>query len=283
MFGQPALVSRHDRGDAQGVTLLAQQGVAAVAGAVGPDLAALREVDDVLDVVAGPRHVGLARLQRRADRVQGRDEEAVVAQHVEGALAHPGHHPHRDGDIGAVGDLDAQGGDLGPERTHAERHHVHGAAAHRPFEELFQVGPHFLGLEPVVGRTGVGRILGADEGAAFDAGDVAGVGRGVEAVGALGRVQGLQGAGLDQFGGEEVPLLVRTVAPVDPVRLRQFRDLAYPRQEFCMFGRGLVETRNGQAHQAAPLLFTHAFVAGPAGSLTDPVHRASGFGDMYEF
>ena len=39
VFGQPALVARHGGGDAQGETLLAQQGVAAIAGTVGPDFA----------------------------------------------------------------------------------------------------------------------------------------------------------------------------------------------------------------------------------------------------
>ncbi|MFX5084637.1 hypothetical protein ABTC40_18550, partial [Acinetobacter baumannii] len=44
--------------------------------------------------------------------------------------------------------------------------------------------------------------------------------------------------------------------------LRQLRNLAYPGQKSGMFRRGLVETRDGQAHQAAPFLFTHAFFAG---------------------
>ena len=97
------------RGDAQRVALLAEQGVAAVAGAVGPDLAGLGEVRDVLGGVARPRHVGLARLQRGADGVDGRDEEAVVAELRRGPAS-----PMRvmmrmdDGDVGGVGDLDAE-------------------------------------------------------------------------------------------------------------------------------------------------------------------------------
>jgi hypothetical protein len=47
-------------------------------------------------------------------------------------LAHPGHDLHRDHDVGAVGDLDAERADLRAERAHAERHDVHGAAAHAP-------------------------------------------------------------------------------------------------------------------------------------------------------
>ncbi len=130
VLGEPALVVRHRRGDPQRVALLAQQRVAAVAGAVAPDLAGLGEVGDVLGVVARPRHVLLAGLQRRADRVQRLDEEPVVADLVQRGLAHPGHGAHRDHDVLGVGDLHAELGILGVERTHAERDDAHGAAAH---------------------------------------------------------------------------------------------------------------------------------------------------------
>ena len=60
VLGEPALVVRDGRRDAQRVALLAQQRVAAVAGAVAPDLAGLGEVRDVLGLVARPRDVGLA-------------------------------------------------------------------------------------------------------------------------------------------------------------------------------------------------------------------------------
>ena len=62
VLGQPALVAGHRRGDAQREALLAEQRVAAVAGAEGPDLPRLGEVDDVLVVrVAGPGNVLVAR------------------------------------------------------------------------------------------------------------------------------------------------------------------------------------------------------------------------------
>ncbi|GAA4964412.1 hypothetical protein GCM10023238_35050 [Streptomyces heliomycini] len=83
VLGEPALVAGHDGGDAQGVALLAEQGVAAVAGAVGPDLAVLGEVRDVLGPVAGPGDVLLAGFQRGAHRVHGLDEEAVGAELVQ--------------------------------------------------------------------------------------------------------------------------------------------------------------------------------------------------------
>src|SRR5690606_13949861 len=61
---QPALVACHGGSDTQRETLLAQQRVSAVARAVGPDLARLREMHDVLVLaVAWPAHIGLSRLQ----------------------------------------------------------------------------------------------------------------------------------------------------------------------------------------------------------------------------
>ena len=76
--------------------------------------------------------------QRRADRVQAGHEVAVVAEHVERGLAHPGHDPHRRGHVGRVGQLHADVGDRRAERAHRERHHVHRAAAHRALEQVGQ-------------------------------------------------------------------------------------------------------------------------------------------------
>ena len=57
VLGHPAFIARDVGGDAQREAFLAQQRVAAVARAVGPDLARLREMHDVLLVVARPGHV----------------------------------------------------------------------------------------------------------------------------------------------------------------------------------------------------------------------------------
>src|SRR5699024_6566978 len=67
--GQPAYVASGSRGDAQGVALLAQQRVAAVAGAERPDRTLFREVGDVLRGVPGPGDIVLSCFQRNADRV----------------------------------------------------------------------------------------------------------------------------------------------------------------------------------------------------------------------
>ena len=54
VLGHPAFVAGDIGGDAQGEALLAQQGVAAIAGAIGPDFARLGELDNVLFGIAGP-------------------------------------------------------------------------------------------------------------------------------------------------------------------------------------------------------------------------------------
>ena len=109
MLGQPALIASQHGGDPQGITLLAQQGVAAVAGAIAPDGSFLGEVDDVLDVIAGPRHVLDPGRQGHSDGVERGHEVRVCALHgLHHVSAHPGHDLHGDRHVGRVGDLDTE-------------------------------------------------------------------------------------------------------------------------------------------------------------------------------
>ena len=87
---------------------------------------------------------------------------------------------------------------------------------------------HLGRRHPVVGDAGVGLVDRADEGAVLDAGDVARVGGGVEGVRLLRVVQPGEGAGLDELGGEAVPLLVRAVTPHDALGGGQGGDLVDP-------------------------------------------------------
>ena len=178
------------------------------------------------------------------DGVDGRDEVAVLTDQVKSRRAHARHDPHVDHDVGRVGDLDAELRDRAAERAHAERHDVHRAAAHRAVEEGAQRLAHLVGGHPVVGGAGILFALGADVGAVLDAGDVLGVGAGQEAVRALLLVQLDEGAGLDQLGGEAVPLLLRAVGPHHPVGLGQGGDLFDPGQQLGVLGGGFGETGN---------------------------------------
>ena len=230
VLGQPALVAGHHRGDAQGEALLAEQGVAAVARAVAPDLAGLGEVDDVLVVgVARPRHVGLALGQRRADRVQARHQLAV-AEHVEGALAHAGHDPHAHGDVGRVGELHADVGDGRAERAHGERHHVQRAALHGARVEpghARRASPP--GARQLLVGPASSSSLGADERAVLDAGDVGRVGVGpVASSGRLASSSRVNVPEATSSAAQPVVLLGRAVAPVDRVGLQDGSPLVDP-------------------------------------------------------
>src|SRR5690606_21292688 len=98
---------------------------------------------------------------------------------------------------------------------------------------------------PVVEWAGVDLFLGADEGAAFDAGDIARVGGGVIGVGTLGRVEAFERTEGDQFGGDGVELGVRAVAPVHAVGLGERGDLADPGDQFRVLGRRRVQAGDG--------------------------------------
>jgi hypothetical protein len=71
--------------------------------------------------------------------VHAGDEIAVVAEHVERALAHPGHDPHRGRDVGGVGELDADvaiGEPSGPSRRARRTSCARHAALEEPVQRL---------------------------------------------------------------------------------------------------------------------------------------------------
>ena len=249
VLGQPVLVARHDRGDAQGQALLAEQCVAAVAAAEGPDLAGVREVGDVLVLDArgtGPGHVRLAGFQRRAHRVHAGDEFTVCPQGVQDRLTHAGHDALVDHHIGGVGDLDADVGDGRADRPHAEGDDVEGAPAHAALELPLHDLRHLARRHPVVGGAGLLLAPGADEGPVLHPRHVARMGARQEAVGAQFRVEADEGAALHHLVAQPVILGLRAVAPVDALRLAQAGLFIDPGQEATMGGaRGTIM---GHAH-----------------------------------
>ena len=109
VLGEPAFVARHRGRDAEREALLAQQRVAAVAAAERPDRPLFGEVRDVGVVgIAGPGHIVLPGLERRADRMEARNEVAVVAEHFEGGPAHARHDAHAHDHVRRVGHLHAE-------------------------------------------------------------------------------------------------------------------------------------------------------------------------------
>ena len=110
VLGQPALVVGDRRGDPQRVALLAEQRVAAVAGAVAPDLPGLREVRRCTwsRCTATARRPGRARAGRRPSAGAARTGPRRAVEQRQHRGAHPGHDLHRDDDVLGVGDLDAE-------------------------------------------------------------------------------------------------------------------------------------------------------------------------------
>ena len=150
--------------------------------------------------------------------------------------AHAGHDAHRDGDVGGVGDLDAEHRLLGLEVAHHERDDVHRPAPHAALVELAHERLHLVRVHPVVGGPAVLLVDRADVGPVLDACDVDGVGGCVEGVRLDRGVQPREGAGRDQSFGELGPLLVGSRAPVDGVGLGHRGDFVDEVEDSLMGG-----------------------------------------------
>ena len=226
-------MARHHRGDAQRQALLAEQCIATITGAVRPDLVGLREVHDILaadDGLARPGRVRPVGRKRRANRMHAWDERAV-AEHVEHGAPHAGHDPGVDHDVGTVGDLHADLRDRRAEWPHAERNHIHGAAAHAAVEQAQQRLAHLVRRRPVVGGAGVILAERADEGPLLDPRDVGRVRAREIGVRAFLGIEADERAGLDHLRAQPVVFLDRAVDPVDAVRLAKPPHPADPGQQ----------------------------------------------------
>ena len=255
MLGEPALLAGEDGGDAQRVALLAQQGVAAVAGAVGPDLVGLGEVGDVLLVAARPRHVrtGVAiRIdQRVADAVHGGHPRITGSDRIQRRGADAGHDPHVHHDVGGVGDLDAELADLATERTHRERDHVHRATAHAAGEQPAEGLLHLGRVGPVVGGAGVLGLLRADERPRLHPCDVGRLRAREIAAGTQVLVQLDECSAGHHLVVEAVALSDRPVAPVHGVGLGELCDPGDPGQQVLrsVGGRGVLDRGGVLGHR----------------------------------
>ena len=83
--------------------------------------------------------------------------------------------------VGAIGQLDAGGGELAVGGISDKRHHIHGASVHGPVKEFIEPAVHLLGIDPEVQRACVDGVVGANDSTFLDAGDIVFVTAGVEA------------------------------------------------------------------------------------------------------
>ena len=219
MLGHPALVAGDHRGDPQRQALLAEQRVAAVAGAERPDLAGLRVSGRCTwspafvgqDESSSPSASGVAdasgrrartRRRRRAPRAAPAPIRVMIR--IETA------------DVGRVGELDADlrlvGARAGPSRTAPRTSCDRSCSPRTGSESVARISAGVLQL--LVGPAS-SSLLGADVGPVLDPGDVAGVRPGEIGVRALRVGETAEGAGLDELVAEAVVLLGGSVAPVD--------------------------------------------------------------------
>ena len=142
--------------------------------------------------------------ERRADGVDARHERPV-AQHVEGGLAHAGHDPHRHRDVRRVGELARRCRQIGEPSGPIEKGTTYIV---RPFMQPANRPLSLVRISAGSAQLFVGPasalVFGADEGAVFDAGDVAGVGEGEVAVRPLGVGQLGERAGVRPVPGRGV-------------------------------------------------------------------------------
>ena len=157
---QPLMVRRN----AQRQTLLAQQGVAAVAGTVRPDQVLIREMADILFLNrrTGPGNILLSFFQRSADGMHAGNKLPRIAEFFENLFTHAGHRVHIADNVGTVGDFDADFGNRRIYRPHGKGDDVHRASLHASLVKIFHRFLQCIGSNPVIGGSGVNLIGIAD-------------------------------------------------------------------------------------------------------------------------
>ncbi len=178
--------------------------------------------------LAGPRHVLLPGLQRRADRVHAGNEKAVAAKRVEDGGAHARHDPHVGDDIGAICNLYADFCDWRADWPHAERDHVHCPPGHATVEQPVERRPHLCRRGPIVGGTGIVFVHGAYERPILDTANVGRMRAREVAVRTLLRVEPDESSRIDHHLAQLIVFLLSPVGPHDLIRLAQRRHLVNP-------------------------------------------------------
>ena len=223
VLGQPPFIIGNFGSDPQGQTLLAEEGVAAVAGADAPDRVVFGEMEDqaALDV-----QFGLA--------VQALGELAAGAELLEHVRPDVGHDPHVQHHVDAVGQFHPDLAEGRPDRPHGERDHVHRPAPHRPLKDLLRPAVALLRRHPVVGRPGVFAQRGADVSQILGPSNIVDRRAVIEAAGELALVELHDFPAGNGFASQVLLLLFRAVDPDDAIGLAHAGHLRDPFVEFVM-------------------------------------------------
>ncbi len=152
MLRHPALPLSENGADTKGKAFFTQKHIAAVGGVDAPNGIFLRELGDIF----------LFRVNLRLG-MQAFYEVRALVQLLDYRVADAGHDVHGKYHIDGIGDLDADFGEFAAHNPHGIGDYVHRAPLHRPVKELAHLCVHFVLLHPVVGRTCVLFLRGADD------------------------------------------------------------------------------------------------------------------------
>ena len=100
------------------------------------------------------------------------NEFPVGTQHIEHLCSNTGHDVHVADNVGGVSDLNTVLGNVGANGTHGEGDDVHGASLHAAGVEASHGGLQLLGVNPVVGGSGILFLDAGNIGTAFNTGNV---------------------------------------------------------------------------------------------------------------
>ena len=199
------------------MALLAQQRVAAVAGAVRLDRKLFGKVHD-------EAAIGIEFTRG----VQAFDEVSLALDARLRGGTHAGHDAHVGDDIGAVCDLHAATRQRRIDRTHAVGNHVKRAADHTAVEQRVHLSVCVGRRHPVIVRSAVLPVGVADEGQVLHT-------RHVRRTGSMQITAGMRPlVQLDQLAGPQHSLYqgsifaVRTIAPMHPLGAGQCGHVVYP-------------------------------------------------------
>ncbi len=220
MLGKPAFAAGADARQPERMTLLSKQGVAAVTGADAPDQVLVRKMADI--AALGIEISGA---------MQAAHEFGGGAKMIQRDLADAAHDPHIDDDVNAVGHLNAHLAERRADRAHQIRHHVHRPAFHRAAEDRLNFCLGVLGGHPVVGRPSVLLPGRANKSQVFDTRNITRIAPRKVTAGKLLPIEFSEDARPFGLANHPPALLLRTIAPEHPVRLRQFSHILHPTLE----------------------------------------------------
>jgi len=219
MLSKPAFFSCEVGCYTESEALFAEKNVSAVTGVNGHDGIVFRELNDItiffVDIFSC---------------VNALDKIVAVSESFNNFFTGSGHNEHVKYDVDGVGDLEADLCEGRADNAHGVGDNIHGSADHGAVVKLVELFIHFLRIAPVVGVTCVFLLGSADEGSAFNTGNVVNSGSVEVASGELLLVELDDLAGGASFFSESFSLFSGTVYPDYFIRFCKSLDLFDPSQ-----------------------------------------------------